>query len=203
MLVTGIEEYNKKQVKLYLDGEFAFLLYKGELSQYHIKEGEELAEQTYRLLTEDVLVKRVRLRAMNLLTKRAYTEQGLRRKLREGGYPPFLEDNALAYVKSFGYINDESYARDYIASLSGRYTTGVIAAKLKQKGISDDIISICMEEAQEELREGNEELLYELIRKKCRDGCPEEPRERAKLMRFLASKGFAIGEIRRALNNLT
>ena len=64
MLVTGIEEYNKKQVKLYLDGEFAFMLYKGELSEYHIKEGEELPEQTYSLLTEDVLVKRARLRAM-------------------------------------------------------------------------------------------------------------------------------------------
>ena len=48
-----------------------------------------------------------------------------------------------------------------------------------------------------------EALLQELIRKKCRDGYPEDPKERAKIMRFLASKGFGPGEIRRALNNLT
>ena len=34
--VTKIEDLDKKRSKVYLDEEFAFVLYKGELSQYHI-----------------------------------------------------------------------------------------------------------------------------------------------------------------------
>ena len=31
-IITAIEELDKKRCKIYLDGEFAFVLYKGELS---------------------------------------------------------------------------------------------------------------------------------------------------------------------------
>ena len=41
MIVTEIEPYTRTKFKVYLDGKFAFVLYKGELSRYGIrKEGE-------------------------------------------------------------------------------------------------------------------------------------------------------------------
>ena len=36
MTVTKIEPVTKSKYKIYLDGQFAFVLYKGELSRYHI-----------------------------------------------------------------------------------------------------------------------------------------------------------------------
>ena len=42
MLVTEIEEVSKNKCKIFLNGEFAFVLYKGELSTYHIKKGKEI-----------------------------------------------------------------------------------------------------------------------------------------------------------------
>ena len=42
------------------------------------------------------------------------TEKKLRQKLVEGKYPEDIIDIALAYVKSYGYIDDEAYARDYM-----------------------------------------------------------------------------------------
>ncbi|MCR4690946.1 MAG: recombination regulator RecX [Lachnospiraceae bacterium] len=200
MTVTKIEEYNSQKVKVYIDGLFAFVLYKGELSKYGIREGQIISREHYTLLTEDVLVKRARLRAMNLLTKRPYSEAELRRKLSLNDYPEYLIDNALSYVKSFGYINDHTYASDYIASVSGRYPRNVIRQKLIQKGIPADIIESCLSEGEEELQEMEEDLIVSLIEKKARNLDLSDPAQLAKLYRYLAGKGFSTGRIRSAVS---
>ena len=47
MIVTGIEEQTKTKFKVYLDGTFAFVLYKDELKRFGIKQGEDLAQENY------------------------------------------------------------------------------------------------------------------------------------------------------------
>ena len=84
MTVTKIEELTKAKLKVELDGEFAFVLYKKELSRFGIREDEELPEETYQQIRKDVILKRAKLRAMHLLTDMARTESGLREKLRQG-----------------------------------------------------------------------------------------------------------------------
>ena len=114
-VVTDLVELDKKRYQVYLDEEFTFVLYKGEVRKYKIVVGKPLAQAAYQELVQEVLPKRAKLRAMNLLTKRPYTEKKLRQKLVEGKYPEDIIDIALAYVKSYGYIDDEAYARDYIS----------------------------------------------------------------------------------------
>jgi regulatory protein len=46
MVVTKVEMLTKIKYKVYLDEEFAFVLYKGELSHYRIVEGTLLEEDT-------------------------------------------------------------------------------------------------------------------------------------------------------------
>ena len=41
MIVTDIVEFDKKRKKVYIDGEFAFVLYSGELRDYDIKKDKE------------------------------------------------------------------------------------------------------------------------------------------------------------------
>ena len=53
------------------------MLYKGELSRYHIRIHEEIEEDTYRQILSEVLEKRAKLRAMHLLTKMDRTEKEL------------------------------------------------------------------------------------------------------------------------------
>ena len=69
MTVTKIEAVSnsKNQYKIYVDEQFAFVLYKGELSRYHIKAGEDIGENVYREIYDEVIVKRAKLRALNLL----------------------------------------------------------------------------------------------------------------------------------------
>ena len=53
MTVTKIEPLSKTRYKVYLDGQFAFTLYKGELSRYHIAEESVIEDDIYDSLQSD------------------------------------------------------------------------------------------------------------------------------------------------------
>ena len=67
MTVTKIEPLSKTRYKVYLDGQFAFTLYKGELSRYHIAEESVIEDDIYDSL-QQIITKRAKLRAMHLLS---------------------------------------------------------------------------------------------------------------------------------------
>ena len=72
MTVTRIEELSRSRCKIYLEDSFAFVLYKGELRLFGVREQEELSEESYREIMQEVLPKRATLRCMNL-----FAEQGV------------------------------------------------------------------------------------------------------------------------------
>ena len=119
-----------------MDGEFAFVLYKGELRQHQISENRELSGDIYELVMGEVLPKRARLRAMHLLQKKEYTVTQLREKLEQGLYPEQVVDAALDYVASFHYTDDLRYALQYIMLHEDDRSTLRIEQDLMAKGIS-------------------------------------------------------------------
>ena len=80
---------NKKQkYRVVTDEQLAFMLYKGELSRYRLKENGELSAEIFQEIFREILVKRAKLRAMHLLTRMDYTEAELEKKLMKGEYTP-------------------------------------------------------------------------------------------------------------------
>ena len=49
MLVTKLEPFGSR-VKIYINNDFAFVLYKGEISKYGLKEGQEIPSNTYSVI---------------------------------------------------------------------------------------------------------------------------------------------------------
>ena len=47
MRITRIEPVTKTKYRVSVDEQFAFVVYKGELSRFHLKEECELTEDTY------------------------------------------------------------------------------------------------------------------------------------------------------------
>ena len=76
MIVTKTEACTRTKYRVWLDGEFAFVLYKGELSRYGIREGEEIAGSTVEKIEQEVVLKRAKLYAMHLLEDMDRTESG-------------------------------------------------------------------------------------------------------------------------------
>ncbi len=201
MTVTNIVELDKKRCKVYLDGEYAFVLYKGELRDYSIREGQELPEVNYQEIIDVVLPKRCKLRAMNLLQKKDYTEKQLRDKLSEGLYPREIIDDAIHYVKAYHYLDDERYARDYITYHMSIRSKNRIIQDLSGKGISKDIFMPIVEELYvEEDSDVELEQIKKLLSKKHYDPEQSDFKEKQKIMAFLLRKGFQMSDIRRAMD---
>ena len=139
-VVTAIEEYHKSKYKIFINDEFAFVLYKGELRRYGIKKGMPLTAELYHELVDQVLTKRAKLRAMHLLEKNDRTEADVRRRLKDNLYPQEAIDAAIAYVMSYHYIDDERYAQNYIHYKSATSSKNEIKQTLLQRGIRKDII---------------------------------------------------------------
>lgn len=197
MKVTALQPVNKTKWKVELDGRFAFVLYKGELSRFGIEEGAVLPEETCVRIQKEVVLKRAKLRAMHLLTDMARTESGLREKLRQGMYTEEIIDQAVAYVKSFGYLDDYKYAEQFIDSRKKSKSEREIRAILRNKGISQEIIDQAFEDAKTE--DGDREAIRALIGKKHIDLCTATDQELQKLYGYLARKGFRYEDIRQVI----
>lgn len=192
MIVTGVEELSKSRSKVFIDGEFAFVLYKGEFRLYHIALGHEVSWKDYQTICEEVLPKRAKKCAMNLLTRRDYTTAKLRDKLRQYGYPEVVVNQALEYVASFHYTDDCRYALDYIRQQQGSRSKFRMERDLQKKGIDRETIDRAWEQWQEEGGTQDEAaMVRELLRKRGFDGRAASPEQRRKEYGFLMRKGFS------------
>ncbi|MDO4632370.1 MAG: regulatory protein RecX [Eubacteriales bacterium] len=147
---------------------------------------------------EQDLYKRAKLRCMHLLEKRDYTEKQLRDKLRNGKteYTEDMIDEAINYVKSFHYVDDDRYARRYIECMQKRKSRRVIAQELMQKGISREQI----QEAEADVTPADEAaLIREWMRKRRYDPATADLKEKQRFYAFLMRKGFRFDSIAEAL----
>ena len=202
MFVTKIEEFTKNRSKIYIDEEFAFVLYKGELRLFDIKVGNQLSEDSFSKIMTELLPKRAKMRTMNLLQSRDYTRKALMDKLSAGLYPAQVIEQALDYVASYHYIDDVRYAKSFIHYNHERKSRRVIEQDLVKKGVSKADIEKAWKEW---MTEGNvqneEEQICKLLEKKGFDSACSDRKERQKIYAFLMRKGFSTESIIRAMKN--
>ena len=200
MIVTDIVELTKSKSRVFLDGEFAFVLYKGELRLYHVAKGNELAESDYEEITRVLLPKRAKKRSLMLLQKKDYTEEELRGKLVKGEYPAETIEEALAYVKSYRYIDDYRYCTSYISCYGDKWSKQQMMSKLLAKGVDKNTIQRAYEEVGKKGDlESEEELIYAILQKKHFDTETADIKSRQKMYRHLIYKGFSSEKISKFL----
>ena len=192
MEITKIQALTKQKYRIFLDGESAFAVYKGELSRYHLEEGAVLPPEVYEELVNRVLKKRAALRAMHILERMDKTEAQLRRKLEESEYPKEAVESAIAYVTSYGYLDDRRYAEHYIEWKKQGKGKARLKMELVQKGISREII----EEVLESTDFGEtREMIRQIILKKRKTDIPMNEKEKQRIYGFLMRKGFSSSDI--------
>lgn len=197
MIVTSIIPFHKYKSKVFLEEDFAFVLYNGELRRYHLEEGDEMSQEQYKEVTEKILPKRGRERALYLLKYSDRTEQELRRKLSEGFYPPGVIDQVLDFLKEYHYIDDENYGRRYVETYSNRKSRRQLQSDLQQKGLSRELIT----ELLDDFPIDEESQIRVFLQKKHFDRASATPKERAKLTAALGRKGFSFESIRKSMGD--
>ena len=195
MTVTGIVPLDKRRSKVFLEEDFAFVLYKGELRRYHIEEGGEVSEEAYREIMALIICKRARERAVNILKNSDKTELELRRKLRDGFYPEEAIDSAIKMLKDYRYVDDENYAIRYVETQGSKKSKRQLSFDLERKGIDRDTITRLLEDNPVD----EESQIRDFLRKKHYEPGKTEQKERAKLAAALGRKGFSFESIKRAM----
>ena len=144
-LVTSIVDVNKQRRRVFVNYEPAFVLYNSEIRKYQIKVDSVIMSDIYNEIIT-ILTKRAKIRAMALLKSHDYTEGRLREKLQANGYPKCCIDETVAYIYSYGYIDDRRFADNYIISRSSSKSRRVIETSLLKLGVSADIIKEACDE---------------------------------------------------------
>ena len=142
--------------------------------------------------------RKAKLKAMKLLERMDRTEAQLREKLLGAGFTPEDAEQAIVYVKSYGYLNDERYVRNYIEYRMDQKSRRQLEQELQfRKGIAPELIR----KVYEELEPVDERsLVRRQLEKKhyCPDTCDEKQRQR--LIASLSRKGFRMNDILSVLN---
>ena len=200
-VVTQIGELDKKRSKIYINQEFAFVLYNGEIKQYKLEAGQEVEDNIYYEIVTRVIPKRAKKRCLNLLQKKPYTEYKLREKLTEGFYTQDIIDDAIDYVKSFHYVDDYDYACQYIFYHKETESKRKIEEKLRLKGINKDILSQAFQDSYGEEEEQEMEFLQakRLLEKKKYNAESADWKEKQKVYAFLARRGITSSVIKKVM----
>lgn len=121
------------------------------------------------------------------------TEAQLREKLLASEFEPETAEQAIDYVKSFGYLDDERYVRNYIVYRSQSRSRRQIEQELLfRKGVSRELI----EKVYEDTEPADEKALIrrQLAKKHYNsEECDEKQKQR--LIASLLRKGFHMGDI--------
>ena len=143
-----------------------------------------------------------RRKALRLLEHMDRTEKGLRDRLIQGGFSEEAAEDAVAYVKDYGYINDYRYALNYILYRIHSKSKQKIFQELQQKGISRDVASEAWEEASDLEEPDETSLLRTAIEKKCSPGDTLDDKAMRRLYGYLQRRGFRMGDITAVLDEM-
>ena len=148
----------------------------------------------------------IRDAALKLLSRREHSREELRRKLAEkcGREAGGEIDAELGRLEELGLLSDLRFARAYAREVCGKFAARRVRAELKKRGVGDDDIQAALDDVGmggENSAESELARARELIARRRRADA-EDPdsiaRENAKLMRWLATRGFSFDIARRA-----
>ena len=143
-----------------------------------------------------------RRKALRLLEHMDRTEKGLQERLIQGGFSEVAAEDAVAYVKDYGYVNDYRYALNYILYRIHSNSRQKIFQELLQKGISRDVASEAWEEASDLEEPDETSLLRTAIEKKCSPGDTLDDKAMRRLYGYLQRRGFRMGDITAVLDEM-
>jgi regulatory protein len=135
------------------------------------------------------------------LGRRDHTEKELTTALRRKLAPEAAIERALAKLRDQGLVDDRKFAerRARSAASSGLRGPRRVVAALRQKGVAAETASSVAKEAFSPTSD-LEEKLVKLAARQLRRARAETGRERRmKALRALVSRGFGLGESRRAI----
>lgn len=171
------------------------------VTKYCLSKGRSIGRDELEAICAEQRRQSVKTKALDIVSRRARSEEEARSKLKEKGYESEEIDLGIEFLKEFGYLDDEKYAADFARNYIKRKPSGAarVEIELRRRGIEQalakraaravlmatDARALALEAAQKKLR---------LLGHK-----PAEKRKQS-LINFLRGKGFEWEIIRDTLS---
>lgn len=198
MQITSIEKTKRGRYSIFLDGEFYCVLHSDVYYRSGISAGGRITPEEMEALHRESELMITKDRALRLLGQRAYTEQGLYRKLCERTDSPSAAA-VVARMRELGLVDDWDYARRYMAdciNLKG-FAHRRVAVELSRKGIDRQMIDEVLSEAEED----PQQVIADTIKRKYIRYIRDE-KGRNKTTGALLRLGFRHTDINCVIENL-
>ncbi len=148
------------------------------------------------MLTETDQLLDIEQAAIRLLAQNEHTVRQLKTKLRKKDFDAAAIETVLEGLQQRNLLSDERFAEQYVLMRSRKGFGPVrIVQEMHEKGVSDSLIDLAMNEADIDWRE----LMRETLQKKYGSGAVLNYEERARRARFLEYRGFPASLIREVL----
>ena len=138
----------------------------------------------------------LKAQAVAYLARREYSRTELRSRLLKGDVSGEAVDAALDELAAAGLLSDARFAHAVVRQKSGAYSRRAISETLKAKGMTADEAAGAL--AGHEIDDAD--AMVALWRRRFA-AAPRNDREKARQVRFLQSRGFALSAIFRLLRN--
>jgi len=140
----------------------------------------------------------IRRAAMNMLTRRDYSQHEISQKLKAKGYAGHEIKPVIASLAQEGLINESRFTENFIYWRRGRgYGPVRISMELQTRGIAAEIITEFLQITESFW----DEAARKVWQKHFRGRAPADYHERMKQMRFLQYRGFTREQIESVLGN--
>ena len=133
-------------------------------------------------------------RALRLLSQREHSRQELERKLAEHETEPGQLARALDELQAKGFISEARVIESVVHRRASKLGTARVRQELAAKGLSGEAV----DEALAQLRATELERAREVWMRKFGEPATD-PKEKARQIRFLVSRGFATEVVRRVV----
>ena len=208
MLITAISANSRRpgRFDIVVDGSVAATLSIETIERLQLKVGLAVDEQLDAALQREAALVATYDRALNMLALRARSAAELRRLLIRKREPADLVDAAIERLLRAGFLDDESFARQFARSklLGAGLSRRRVQQELARRGVSRDIAEAALAEVFAEEHLDEEDGLQRVARKKLKSLERLDPAtQRRRLYGFLARRGYDSDDIARTVRDMT
>ena len=136
----------------------------------------------------------LRARALRLLARREHSRLELQRKLAPHAPDPEELENLIGDLVRRGWLSEQRVVEQLVHARRGKHGSQRIRQELLDKGIAEELVA----QALPQLRDGDADAARALWQRKF-GKLPRDMGERAKQVRFMQSRGFALETVLRVI----
>lgn len=191
-------KFHKNNADVSADGVEYKKLPLSEVARYNIKADTEMADARFAEFLADSDKTAAKNYLFGMLSRGQKTEKEARIRLYQKGFRKESVVGAIELAKQYKYICDGSFAENYVEQNREGKGAYRIKSELKQKGVPDEIA----EDATEGLAESEVSAAMGIAARLAAGKDMRDQKNKEKVMRQLAMRGFSYETIKDALASL-